>query len=91
VLGIKFGEKHPEIKTRVRSWETRSTVPSSVRDVATALRPAVLDFRNPRGGGEPGSRVPEAQRIRSALKFLGTEAQLARTKSIMMFESCRSR
>jgi signal transduction histidine kinase len=86
VLGMKFGEDNPEIKTRAR--ELRDTVDRTiqvVRDVATALRPAVLDF-----GILPAVEglVEEFQKrsgIRCTLEFLGTETRLAEDKSIMMF------
>jgi signal transduction histidine kinase len=86
VLGMKFGEGNPEIKTRAH--ELRDTVDRTiqvVRDVATALRPAVLDF-----GILPAVEglVEEFQKrsgIRCTLKFLGTETQFAEDKSIVMF------
>ena len=86
VLGMKFGEGNPEIKTRAQ--ELRDTVDRTiqvVRDVATALRPAVLDF-----GILPAveSLVEEFQKrsgIRCTVEFLGTETRLAEDRSIVIF------
>jgi len=67
--------------------ELGDTVAVPSRWSATSRRrfgPPCSDFGSSRGG-EPGKGVPEAQRHSSALKFLGTEAQLAEDKSIMMF------
>jgi signal transduction histidine kinase len=85
-LGMKFGEGNPEIKTRVQ--ELRGTVDHTiqvVRDVATALRPATLDF-----GILPGVEglVEEFQKrsgIHCTVKFLGTETHLAEDRSIVIF------
>jgi len=86
VLGIKFGESNPEIKTRAQ--ELRDTVDRTiqvVRDVATALRPAVLDFGILAAVESLVEEFQKRSGIRCALKFLDTEAQLAEDRSIMMF------
>ena len=85
-LGMKFGEGNPEIKARAQGL--RDMVDHTiqvVRNVATALRPATLDF-----GILPAVEglVEEFQKrsgIRCTLKFLGTETPLAEDRSIMMF------
>jgi signal transduction histidine kinase len=86
VLGIKFGESNPEIKARAQ--ELRDTVERTiqvVRDVATALRPAVLDF-----GILPAVEglVEEFQKrsgIHCTVKFQGTETRFAEDRSIVIF------
>jgi len=83
---IKFGESNPEIKTRVQGVgkHGRRTI-QVVRDVATALRPAVLDFGILAAVESLVEEFQKRSGIRSALSSLGTEAQLAEDKSIMMF------
>lgn len=86
VLGMKFGEGTPEIKTKAQ--ELRDTVDHTiqvVRNVATALRPATLDFGILAAVESLVEEFQKRSGIRCALKFLGTETKLAEDKSIMMF------
>jgi signal transduction histidine kinase len=86
VLGLRFGESIPELKASVQ--ELKGTVEDTigtVRGVATALRPASLDF-----GILPAVEglVEEFQKrsgIHCTVHFLGTETRLAEDRSIGIF------
>src|SRR6266853_641260 len=85
-LGMKFGEGNPEIKARAQGL--RDMVDHTiqvVRNVATALRPATLDFGILAAVESLVEEFQKRSGIRCALKVLGNEAQLAEDKSIMMF------
>ncbi len=86
MLGMKFGAGNPAIKERVQELKAGldNTI-QVVRDVATALRPAALDFGIFAAVEGLVEEFQKRSGIHCTVKLLGAETHLAEDRSIVIF------